>query len=110
MEAIVYGGIRLTGTKADPFVLLSSATLCLLPLAVFSLLLRGLVTVGSLGILGDRNVLTLTFAVFQGWGACIVGAGVSVASGLRVEKALLLSLTLLYVTILIMFVQGLNFI
>jgi hypothetical protein len=110
MVGIAYLGARLAGSKADPLVLLSSAALSLLPLAGFSLLLRGLATSGSLGVLSDRNVLTLVFAIFQGWSASIVGAGLSVASGIRVEKALLVSLTLVYITILIVFAQGLSFI
>jgi len=110
MTGLVYAGMRLVGSKGDPLVLLESTSLSLLPLAVFSLILRGLVLGGALGALADRNVLTLVFSLFQGWGACIVGAGLSVASGIRIEKALLVSLTLLYITILVVFAQGLSFV
>ncbi|HEV2226163.1 MAG TPA: helix-turn-helix domain-containing protein [Nitrososphaerales archaeon] len=110
LTAISYIGVRLIRVKASVLVLLSSASLALLPLAAFSLFLRVLVSSGSLGPFADRNVLTLVFALLQGWSACIAGAGISVASGLRVEKALLVSLALLYVTVLIMFVLGLRFI
>jgi hypothetical protein len=98
------------GRRPDGLVLLSSTSLAFVPLAAFSLLLHGLATTGTIGILADRNVLTLVFSVFQAWSACIASAGMSVASGLRVEKALPVSLVLLYVTIMIMFVQGLRFI
>jgi hypothetical protein len=110
MTGVVYVETRLAGSRADPTVLLGSVALSLFPLAAFSLSLGGLVTTGSLGMLADKNVLTFAFAIFQGWGACIVAAGVSVATGMRVEKALLLSLILPYVTILVVFAQGLNFI
>jgi biotin operon repressor len=110
LAGVGYIGAKLIHAKADVLVLLASACLALVPLATFSLILRVLVTNGALGILADRNVITLVFALLQGWSAFIVGAGISVASGLRVEKALPVSLALLYLTIMIMFVQGLKFI
>ena len=77
-----------------------------MPLAVFGLLLHSLYGAGTLGTLGDRSVLTVAFAFFQAWGAGIVGAGMSVASGVRIEKTLVVSLVLLYATMVIVFVQG----
>jgi hypothetical protein len=91
-------------------VMLAGVAISLVPLAAFSFFLRSLVATGSLGILADRNVLTFTFAVFQAWGAYIAGAEISVASGIRVERSLLISLTLLYLTILVVFAQGLSYI
>jgi hypothetical protein len=110
MTGVVYVGTRLAGSKPDAIVLLVSVALSLFPLVAFSVFLRGMVATGSLGVLADKNALTFTFAIFQGWGACIVAAGVSVATGMRVERSMLLSLTLLYVTILVVFAEGLNFV
>jgi len=92
--------------KSDVAILLPSAALSFLPLAAFGLLLHYLYGAGSLSTLGDRTVLTIAFAFFQAWGAGIAGAGMSVASGLRIEKTLVVSLVLLYATMVIVFVQG----
>jgi len=46
------------------------------------------------------------FAFFQAWGAGVVGAGMSVASGLRVEKTLVVSLVVFYATMVIVLLQG----
>jgi hypothetical protein len=92
--------------RSDAAVLIPSVALSFLPIAVFGLLLNYLYGAGTLGTLGDRSVLTLAFAFFQAWGAGIVGAGMSVASGLRIEKTLVVSLVLLYATMVIVFVQG----
>ena len=110
LTGLGYVGSRAAHVKADPFVLLASASLAFLPLVAFSVLLRALTLTGSAGALADRSVLTLVFAVVQGWSACIASAGISVGSGLRVEKALLISLILLYVTLLVMYAQGFRFI
>ncbi len=92
--------------KSDLAILIPSVALSFLPLAVFGLLLHSLYGAGTLGTLGDRSVLTVAFAFFQAWGAGIVGAGMSVASGVRIEKTLVVSLVLLYATMVIVFVQG----
>jgi DNA-binding transcriptional ArsR family regulator len=92
--------------KSDEAILIPSVALSFLPLAVFGLLLHYLYGAGTLGTVGDRTVLTIAFAFFQAWGAGIVGAGMSVASGLRIEKTLVVSLVLLYATMVIVFVQG----
>lgn len=110
LTALTYVGIRSVRAKPDAMVLLTSISLAFLPLAVFSLTLRGLAALGYLGFLTDRNVLTIVFVFFQAWGAGIVGAGMSVAAGLRIEKTLIASLILLYATAIIMLIQGVRFI
>jgi DNA-binding HxlR family transcriptional regulator len=92
--------------KSDIATLASSVALSFLPLAVFGLIVHNLYDSGALGTLGDRTILTIAFAFFQAWGAGIVGAGMSVASGLRIEKTLVLSLVLLYATMVIVLAQG----
>jgi DNA-binding transcriptional ArsR family regulator len=107
VAALAFLAIRLVfKQKSDGAVLIPSVALSFLPIAIFGLLLRYLYGAGTLGTLGDRSVLTLAFAFFQAWGAGIVGAGMSVASGLRIEKTLVVSLILLYTTMVIVFVQG----
>lgn len=101
-----YAALRATGEKANPMVLLASSSLSFLPLADFSLVVRSLGNFGLSGIVADRTLLTVVFAFFQAWGAGIVGAGMSVASSVRIEKTLLLSLVLLYASMIILFVQG----
>ncbi len=106
ISAFGYVALRAAGEKANPMVLLASTSLSFLPLADFSLVVRSLGNFGLSGIVADRTVLTVVFAFFQAWAAGIVGAGMSVASGVRIEKTLLLSLVLLYVTMIIIFAQG----
>jgi len=59
-----------------------------------------------LSMFASSTVVTVMFAFFQAWAAGVVGAGMSVASGLRVEKTLVVSLVVLYATMLIILVQG----
>lgn len=49
---------------------------------------------------------TLCLVFFQTWSSAIFGAGLSVASGLRIERALLVSLAVLYATMVLMLIQG----
>lgn len=106
ISAFGYALLRVTGEKASPMILLASSSLSFLPLADFSLVVRSLNALGLAGVFADRTVLTVVFAFFQAWAAGIVGAGMSVASGVRIEKTLLLSLVLLYITMTVVFVQG----
>lgn len=92
--------------RSEPFALLSSSAFSFVPVVAFGLILHYLVGAGLEGILADRTALTLVFAFFQAWGAGIMGAGMSVASGLRIEKTLMVSLILLYATMLIVFLNG----
>ena len=105
--ALAFLSIRLLFRESsDLAVLVSSVALSCLPLAAFGLILHSLYGAGILGTLGDRSVLTIAFAFFQAWGAGVLGAGMSVASGLRIEKTLVVSLILLYATMVIVFIQG----
>lgn len=110
LTALTYVGMRVLGARPDPMVLLTSSSIALLPLAVFSLILRSLATLGYLGILADINVLTLAFVFFQAWAAGIVATGMSISSGLRIEKTLIASVALLYAAAIIMLIRGVRFI
>jgi DNA-binding MarR family transcriptional regulator len=92
--------------KSDLTILFPSVILSFLPVVLFGLLLSFLTGPESLSSLGDRSLLTVAVAFFQAWGAGILGAGMSVASGLRIEKTLMVSLVLLYATTVVVFVQG----
>ncbi|MDG7005710.1 MAG: winged helix-turn-helix transcriptional regulator [Nitrososphaerota archaeon] len=99
--------------RGDLFTLVTSSALSFVPLSIFGALLGiayGGSTTGSAGLpvslFSNGAFVTVVFAFFQAWGAGIVGAGMSVASGLRVEKTLVVSLVVLYATMLIVLVQG----
>jgi len=96
--------------RGDVVTLLTSTALSFVPLCLFGAALHLLYTsapVGSpLSIFADTTVVTVMLAFFQAWGAGVMGAGMSVASGLRVEKTLVVSLFILYATLLIILLQG----
>lgn len=99
--------------RAEVVTLLTSTALSFIPLCLFGAALRLLYADAPpasaafpLSIFADSAAVTAMFAFFQAWGAGVVGAGMSVASGLRVEKTLVVSLVVLYATMLIILLQG----
>jgi DNA-binding transcriptional ArsR family regulator len=99
--------------RGDAVTLLTSTALSFIPLCLFGAALSFLdvhvhpaSAAFPLSIFADSAVVTVMFAFFQAWGAGVVGAGMSVASGLRVEKTLVVSLVVLYATMLIILLQG----
>jgi DNA-binding transcriptional ArsR family regulator len=99
--------------RADVTTLLTSTALSFIPLCLFGAALHLLDVYASpasaafpVSIFAASPVVTVMFAFFQAWGAGVVGAGMSVASGLRVEKTLVVSLVVLYATLLIVLLQG----
>ncbi len=112
LAAIAYAALSIAfKERGDVMVLLASAALSFIPLLLFGASLHMLNTgdpAGStpLSSLSDSSVVTVVFAFFQAWGAGVVGAGMSVASGLRVEKTLVVSLVILYASMLIIFMNG----
>jgi hypothetical protein len=99
--------------RGDVLTLLASASLSFIPLCLFGAGLHLLYVYASpasaafpLSIFASSTAVTVMFAFFQAWGAGVVGAGMSVASGLRVEKTLVVSLVVLYATMLIILLQG----
>lgn len=97
--------------RGDVLTLLTSTALSFVPLCAFGTLLY-LITASApsagtpLSVFADSSAVTVMFAFFQAWGAGIIGAGMSVASGLRVEKTLVVSLVVLYATMLIILLHG----
>jgi len=99
--------------RGDALTLLTSTALSFIPLCLFGAalhLISAEATPASasfpLSIFADSAAVTVMFAFFQAWGAGVIGAGMSVASGLRVEKTLVVSLVVLYATMLIILLQG----
>jgi len=96
--------------RGDVVTLLASTALSFVPLCLFGAGVHFLLPAAGSGplfsVFTSSGGLTVMFAFFQAWGAGVVGAGMSVASGLRVEKTLMVSLVVLYATMLIVLVQG----
>jgi hypothetical protein len=99
--------------RPDVVTLLTSTALSFIPLCLFGASLHLLYAIAPpasaafpLSIFASSAAVTVIFAFFQAWGAGVVGAGMSVASGLRVEKTLVVSLVVLYATMLIILLQG----
>ncbi len=109
---IVLAGIAYVVSRAifaehpDPRILLASTALSFLPLGLLSLSLNALSRAGFISIFSSRSGLTILFSFFQAWGAGIISGGMSVATGLRIEKTLLVSLIVLYATMIIVLMQG----
>jgi Bacterial regulatory protein, arsR family len=110
LTSIMYAGTILARARGDPIILLASATIALLPLTALALFLRALAATGNLGVLANGTAVTILLALFQAWAAGIASAGISVASGLRFEKALLVSLAMIYLTASVMLVFASRFI
>lgn len=88
-------------TRANPGPLFEGAMLSLLPFVVF-----GAVQENLSPVLPSAS-LTVVLVLLQAWMAGVVGAGASVASGLRIERTLLVSLILVYASVvLILLGQG----
>ncbi len=103
--ALCYAAGRLVfNASVDLLPLATASSLSFLPVFVFSVLTR--VPVLSSAFASSAAVFTLLLVFFQAWSATILGAGLSVSSGVRIERALLVSLILLYATMFVMLVQG----
>ncbi len=114
LAAVAYVSLAIVfKERGDAVTLLTSTAMSFLPLCLFGAALHLLYAGPTppsaafpLSVFGDSAAVTVIFAFFQAWGAGVVGAGMSVASGLRVEKTLMVSLVVLYATLLIVLVQG----
>ena len=90
--------------RANPVSLLVGSAISLLPVLLLPVLLSSGSPLSTL--LAERNALTFFLVLFQAWNATALGAGVSVSSGLRLEKSILVSLVVLYSTMILVFFQG----
>lgn len=91
----------------DILPLAASASLSYLPVYALSILTH----VSALSTLFSSSsiALTLFLVFFQAWSSSIFGAGLSVASGIRIERTLLVSLAVLYATMVLMLLLGTRF-
>ena len=88
-------------SRVNPGPLFVAGAMSLLPFVVFGALQSDLTPVLS------STSLTVVLVLLQAWMAGVVGAGASVASGLRIERTLLVSLILVYASVvLILLGQG----
>lgn len=91
-------------STVDPFSAAAASALSFVPIFGFSAVV--LIPDATSVLSSSTAVYTLYLVFFQAWSSAILGAGLSVASGIRIERSLLLSLAVLYATMVIMLVQG----
>lgn len=91
-------------SAVDVLPLAAATAISFIPAFVFSGV--SLIPVVSTLLSSSTTVFTLFEVVFQTWSATILGAGLSVASGVRIEKTLLVSLAVVYATMFLMLVRG----
>jgi len=91
--------IALFRAHANPLPLAASSAFSFLPVVLFSALLAAIPSFSTL--LANRSLLTIVLLLVQTWSATIFAAGISVSSGLRIEKSALVSLVALYATMAI---------
>lgn len=91
-------------SEADPVSLTATTSVSFLPVYAFSVL--SLVPAVSSFLTNSSLAFTLLLVSFQTWSSVLLGAGMSVSSGVRVERTLLASLGILYVTMVLMLLQG----
>jgi len=102
-----FATLALFRERTSPLPLAASCALSFLPVIVFSSALFALPSLASL--LSSRTVLTVVLVLFQVWGATILAAGISVSSGVRIEKSIMPALVVLYSTMVLVFIQGASF-
>lgn len=100
---VCFASTKVMKSETDLMQLAASSVVSFLPVVGFTMLtgippLKVLATV--------RIPYTIGLVFFQTWSATILGAGISVACGVRIERALLVSLGVLYATMVLVFLQG----
>jgi len=93
-------------SSIDMASLAAASSLSFLP--VFALSSFTLIPQASAVLASSSIAYTLLLVVSQTWSTCIFGAGLSVATGVRIERTLLVSLAILYATMVIMLLQGIR--
>jgi hypothetical protein len=101
-----FGSLLLSKQKPDVFVLLSASSLAFLPVIVFAAILHFISSLGLFTTSQRAIELTLLLAVLQAWCVTILGSGMSVASGLRIERTLVIGTFLMYISLVLILVQG----
>jgi hypothetical protein len=105
LVAICYAASKLAFNSGVELLPLAAASfLSYLPVLALSALT--LIPAASSVFASSSVTFTLLLVFFQAWSATILGAGLSVASGARIERTLLLSLVVVYTTMVVMLLQG----
>lgn len=92
------------GSRPDLMPLAVGASLSFLP--VYALSALAMVPALTSLLASSALAFTVLLVLFQAWSTAILGAGLSVSTGVRIERSLLVSLVLLYATMFVMLVQG----
>ena len=93
-------------SSVDVASLAASSSVSFLPVLAVSALT--VVPQASAALAASPMAYTLLLVLSQTWSSAIFGAGLSVASGVRIERTLLVSLVVLYATMVVMLVQGIR--
>ncbi len=103
--ALCYGVARFAfKSSVDLLPLAAASSLSYLPVFALSAITR--LPIASSAFASSAVAFTLLLVFFQAWSTAILGAGLSVSSGVRIERALIVSLVVLYGTMFVMLVQG----
>ncbi len=92
--------------RANLQTLLLAVCASYLPLVIFALLYEWAGAGASAPVLSATAPLTFVFVAFQGWSMGVLGAGFSVATGMRMEKAMVFSLLLVYASVALIPLAG----
>ncbi|MDA4125585.1 MAG: winged helix-turn-helix domain-containing protein [Thaumarchaeota archaeon] len=91
-------------SEVDLTSLAAGASISFLPVFAASVLT---VIPQTAALLASSSIAyTLLLVFFQTWSSTLFGAGLSVASGVRIERTLVVSILILYATMIFMLVQG----
>jgi hypothetical protein len=91
-------------SEVDFASLAAGASISFLP--VFALSMLTLLPQISILFVTSSIAYTLLLVFFQTWSSTLLAAGLSVASGVRIERTLIVSILILYATMIFMLLQG----
>jgi hypothetical protein len=91
-------------SEVDHTSLAAGASISFLP--VFAVSILTLIPQTTPFVASSSIVYTLLLVFFQTWSSTILAAGLSVASGVRIERTLVVSILILYATMIFMLLQG----
>jgi hypothetical protein len=91
-------------SEVDLASLAAGATISFLP--VFAASMLTLLPQTAALLASSSIAYTLLLVFFQTWSSTLLAAGLSVASGVRIERTLIVSILILYATMIFMLLQG----
>jgi DNA-binding transcriptional ArsR family regulator len=102
---VSYTSVRIAfKSEADLTSLVAAATISFLP--VFAVSMLTLIPQTATLLASSSIAYTLLLVFFQTWSSTLLAAGLSVASGVRIERTLIVSILILYATMIFMLLQG----